>query len=179
MEPDYGRTTPRGHNRLVRDFSADEDSYLNGAPETRSKSPAQSPTRSPLNSPPADNRQWPMRNADEPIHDARGPGVLSPIEESSYYVPSAASISEQARSISEQTNVSGTSSGRLTDFFGTEVFQIVLHNPTTCHQLTKFAQTRFCGENMEFLEQVCTNCGWRKRTHKLIVTGRPLQQAPQ
>jgi phototropin len=62
-------------------------------------------------------------------------------------------------STSEQTNFSGTSSGRLTDFFGTEVFQMVLHNPTTCHQLTKFAQTRFCGENMGFLEQVRFNRG--------------------
>jgi hypothetical protein len=99
-----------------------------------------------------------MRNGDEGNHDTRGPGVLSPFEETSYYAPSAASISEQARSISEQTNVSGSSS-KLTNFFGTEVFQIVLHNPTTCHQLTKFAQTRFCGENMEFLEQVCINPG--------------------
>lgn len=99
-----------------------------------------------------------MRNGDEFNHDPRGPGVLSPIEETSFYAPSAASISEQAHSISEQTSVSG-SSGRLTDFFGIEVFQIVLHNPTTCHQLTKFAQTRFCGENMEFLEQVCYNLG--------------------
>ena len=154
MESDYGRAPPRGHNRLVRDFSADEGSYFNEAQETRPKSPpAQSPIRSPLHSPPADNHQWPIRNGDEPTHGNRGPGVLSPIEETSYYAPSAASISEQARSISERTEASASSS-RLTDFFGTEVFQIVLHNPTTCHQLTKFAQTRFCGENMEFLEHV-------------------------
>jgi hypothetical protein len=87
----------------------------------------------------------------------RGPGALSPIEETSCSTPSAASITEQARSISEQTNVSGSSS-RLADFFSADVFQTVLHNPTTCHQLTKFARTRFCGENMEFLEQVCVQC---------------------
>jgi hypothetical protein len=75
-------------------------------------------------------------------------------KETSYYAPSVASISKQARSISEKTNLSGSSS-RLTDFFGAEVFQIVLNNPTTCPQLTKFAQTHFCGENMEFLDQVC------------------------
>lgn len=46
------------------------------------------------------------------------------------------------------------SSTRLANFFGQEVFQIVLHNPTTSHQLTKFCQTRFCGENMDFLERV-------------------------
>jgi hypothetical protein len=152
MEPDYGRTPPRVHNRLVRDFSAEDNSNSNGVVETRSKSPSQSPLRSALSNSPVDSHQWPIRNGDEVNHDARGPGVLGPIEETSYCAPSAASISEQ-------TNFSRTSSGRLTDFFGAEVFQMVLHNPTTCHQLTRFAQTRFCGENMEFLEQVRFNQG--------------------
>ena len=149
MEPDYGQTPPRVHNRLVRDFSAEDNSNSNGVVETRSKSAAQSPLRSAFSNPPVDSRQWPVRNGDEFDHEIRGPGVLSPIGETSYY----------AASTSEQTNFSGTSSGRLTDFFGAEVFQMVLHNPTTCHQLTKFAQTRFCGENMEFLEQVRFNQG--------------------
>lgn len=175
MDADYGRTTPRSHNRLVRDFSTDEGPHFDGAPETRSKSPtARSPVRSPLNGHLPDNGQWPIRNGEDVIHDNRGPGVLSPIEETSYYAPSAASISEQARSISEQTSVSGSSS-RLTDFFGAEVFQIVLHNPTTCHQLTKFAQTRFCGENMQFLEQVGSKRWLVIRAPWLIRTGRPLQ----
>ena len=47
-----------------------------------------------------------------------------------------------------------TSRSRLADFFGQEIFQIVLHNPTTAHQLRKYAQTRLCGENLEFLEKV-------------------------
>lgn len=42
----------------------------------------------------------------------------------------------------------------LADFFSTEVFNIVLHNPTTAHRLLKFSQARMCGENMEFLEKV-------------------------
>ncbi|KAL9597277.1 MAG: hypothetical protein Q9219_005258 [cf. Caloplaca sp. 3 TL-2023] len=45
--------------------------------------------------------------------------------------------------------------GGLADFFSPEVFQIVLHNPTTAHRLLKFSQARMCGENMEFLEKVC------------------------
>lgn len=45
-------------------------------------------------------------------------------------------------------------SNEIVDFFSPEVFQIVLHNPTTAHQLLKFSQTRFCGENMEFLDKV-------------------------
>ena len=46
------------------------------------------------------------------------------------------------------------SASGLADFFSTEVFQIVLHNPTTAHRLLKFSQARMCGENMEFLEKV-------------------------
>ena len=52
---------------------------------------------------------------------------------------------------SEATTASST---RLANFFGQEVFQIILHNPTTSHQLKKFCQSRFCGENMEFLERI-------------------------
>ena len=40
------------------------------------------------------------------------------------------------------------------DIFSPEIFQIVLHNPTTSHQLLRYSQSRFCGENMEFLEKV-------------------------
>ncbi|KAL8771119.1 MAG: hypothetical protein Q9209_003290 [Squamulea sp. 1 TL-2023] len=42
----------------------------------------------------------------------------------------------------------------LADFFSSEIFQIVLHNPATAHRLHKFSQARMCGENMEFLEKV-------------------------
>ena len=42
----------------------------------------------------------------------------------------------------------------VADFFSPDVFQIVLHNPATAHQLLKFSQARMCGENMEFLERV-------------------------
>ena len=48
----------------------------------------------------------------------------------------------------------GIGSNGLADFFSPEVFQIVLHNPTTAFQLLKFSQNRMCGENMEFLEKV-------------------------
>ena len=58
-----------------------------------------------------------------------------------------------AVSISKASAVSDASS-RFADFFGPGIFQIVLHNPTTSHQLLKFSQARFCGENMEFLEKV-------------------------
>jgi phototropin len=50
---------------------------------------------------------------------------------------------------------SGNGTTPIADFFSPEVFQIVLHNPATAHQLLKFSQARMCGENMEFLERVC------------------------
>jgi spore germination protein YaaH len=55
----------------------------------------------------------------------------------------------------KSNGAAGVGAAGLADFFSPEVFQIVLHNPTTAHQLLKFSQSRFCGENMEFLEKVC------------------------
>ncbi|KAK9791464.1 hypothetical protein SCARD494_07647 [Seiridium cardinale] len=50
--------------------------------------------------------------------------------------------------------VSHSSSTRLPDFFSYEIFQVVLHNPATAHQLLKFSETRVCSENIEFLNKV-------------------------
>lgn len=72
---------------------------------------------------------------------------LEAIEEKSFYAHSVVSTSQQ-------TGVSGSSNSKMPDFFGHEVFQTVLHNPTTAHQLLLFSQSRLCGENMEFLEKV-------------------------
>lgn len=49
----------------------------------------------------------------------------------------------------------GNGSGnQMVDFFSGEVFQIVIHNPTTAHRFLRFCQSRNCGENMEFLQKV-------------------------
>ena len=58
--------------------------------------------------------------------------------------------------IMEETRI-GAPSGNLstmTDFFSSEVFHIVLHNPTTAHRFLRFCQSRACGENIEFLQKV-------------------------
>ena len=47
-----------------------------------------------------------------------------------------------------------TATADVADFFNPEIFQVVLHNPTTSYQMLRFSQSRFCGENMEFLEKV-------------------------
>ena len=78
----------------------------------------------------------------------QSPDAPSIHEEKTTRAPSPDAMSNMAASTTSR------SSGKLTDFFSNEVFQIVLHNPTTSHQLKKFAQTRYCGENLEFLEQV-------------------------
>lgn len=54
-----------------------------------------------------------------------------------------------------QTNSANANHNFLTDFFSPEVFQVVLHNPTTAHRFLRFCQSRACGENLEFLHKVC------------------------
>ena len=93
---------------------------------------------------------------------------LPTVEQSNYKMPqwrevtvdeassksSNAPISDREDSAARPNNMSSIGSNGLADFFSPEVFQIVLHNPTTAHRLLKFSQSRLCGENMEFLEKV-------------------------
>lgn len=72
-------------------------------------------------------------------------------DEDHAYVPPPSSFSSPKQQTFGDRGLNG-----LADFFSSEVFQIVLHNPTTAHRLSKFSQARMCGENMEFLEKVCT-----------------------
>ncbi len=98
--------------------------------------------RNGIASPPEDLRklEFNLERLDEDLH------------EKTYYEPSVSSISNSVA----HSNITGVSasSSRLPDFFSSEIFQIVLHNPTTQHQLLKFSQSRLCGENLEFLEKV-------------------------
>lgn len=52
----------------------------------------------------------------------------------------------------------------MTDFFSSEIFHIVLHNPTTAHRFLKFCQSRACGETIEFLQRVRVG----KMKHKAV-----------
>ncbi|ETI22710.1 hypothetical protein G647_06786 [Cladophialophora carrionii CBS 160.54] len=76
---------------------------------------------------------------------------LEAIEEKSSYEPS---VTETVSRASQNTSLTTTSANRLPDFFTADVFQVVLHNPTTAHQLLKFSRSRLCAENMEFLDKV-------------------------
>lgn len=55
---------------------------------------------------------------------------------------------------SGSTAVVSSNRDNMTDFFSWEVFQIVLHNPTTAHRFLRFCQSRACGENITFLQHV-------------------------
>ncbi|KZL79721.1 blue light receptor [Colletotrichum incanum] len=67
-------------------------------------------------------------------------------------------MSDDSMSISRQStskhSMTSSGSSRGVDFLGPGIFQIVLHNPTTVHQLLKFAEARFCSESVEFLKKV-------------------------
>ena len=48
----------------------------------------------------------------------------------------------------------GSYGSNVTDFFSSDIFQIVIHNPTTAYRFLRFCQSRNCGESMEFLQKV-------------------------
>lgn len=79
---------------------------------------------------------------------------LDPINEQSTYAGSIVSTSRSQITDVRSAAPSGSSTSRLPDFFSSEVFQIVLHNPLTSRQLLKFARQRLCAENMEYLSAV-------------------------
>lgn len=63
------------------------------------------------------------------------------------------SVRSVRNSISGRTAKSSASQS-MPDFFSSEIFQVVLHNPTTAYQLLKFSESRLCSENVEFLAKV-------------------------
>lgn len=70
-------------------------------------------------------------------------------------VLSSGALSVSARFQADRRSVlSHASSIRLPDFLSYEIFQAVLRNPTTAHQLLRFSETRLCSQNIEFLNKV-------------------------
>ncbi|KLU84445.1 hypothetical protein MAPG_03487 [Magnaporthiopsis poae ATCC 64411] len=68
------------------------------------------------------------------------------------------------------TSIGGTSmtgGSRMPDFFGPSIFQVVLRNPTTVHQLRKYCESRFCDENIEFLQHIDL---YHNRLNEIITT---------
>lgn len=104
------------------------------------------------------------RYVPRPSHDsARGPRHASFTAGSSAHKPVSTAnkvITDAGLAVSNnlpadrRSIVSHASSSRLPDFFSYEIFQVVLRNPTTAHQLLKFSETRLCSENIDFLNKV-------------------------
>ena len=44
----------------------------------------------------------------------------------------------------------------MADFFAPDVFQAVLNDPATAVRLKAFCEINACGENIAFLEKVCS-----------------------
>ncbi|KAJ8070816.1 hypothetical protein OCU04_001177 [Sclerotinia nivalis] len=57
-------------------------------------------------------------------------------------------------SVSSRNGVGLSGAVNFADFFSSEVFYVVLHNPTTAHRFLKFCQGRSCSENLEFLQKI-------------------------
>lgn len=135
MEPP---TVPR--RRLIVDF-VDDELPTPVARRMPSKEGWMSPQRPSMDIIPERSENM----ASTPISHPQQDLTLTPINESSSYEHSVST---------QPTTVSGHSASRLAEFFSPEVLHIVLHNPTTAHQLRKFARSRLCGENLDFLEKV-------------------------
>jgi len=142
----------RSRERFVRDYSTDgmlaPVSRSRASPANEHLNGARSPQRRDShNGFDRNHAMDQVASPEEPDEIGRLDSNLEAVVEREDYEPS---ISTQ------HTSATGSSSTRLADFFGADVFQIVLHNPTTAHQLKKFAQSRLCGENLEFLDKVRT-----------------------
>lgn len=135
MEPP---TIPR--RRLILDYS-DEETQAPTARRMPSREDWMSPQRPSMDIIPEKPENLDSTPISQPARDV----VLTPINESSSYEHSVST---------QPTSVSGHSATRLADFFSSDILHIVLHNPTTAHQLRKFARSRLCGENLDFLEKV-------------------------
>ncbi|KAG0649428.1 Root phototropism 1 [Hyphodiscus hymeniophilus] len=115
---------------------------------SRPSSPRQEQMSFPLRSnPPASPRERSGSRSDRGDRDNLSPKMSS----SRGYDQTPGSSNSETLSGSPPT---GRNAENITDFFSPEVFQIVIHNPTTAHRFLKFCQSRACGENMEFLQKV-------------------------
>lgn len=126
-------------------------------------SPARPSRSSPL-SPRQDQMPSPLRS-NPPTSSIERYGTIADRGEKDYSSSrkgSSRGDDEASRSSKSETLAgsppTGNSGMNITDFFSSEVFRIVIHNPTTAHRFLKFCQSRACGENMEFLQKAGSLC---------------------
>jgi hypothetical protein len=131
--------------------------------DAESKKPLVDRTIPPVPQRPVHQKTY--RSVDDVImyndYSARSNGIGSPPHEAisggpiirRRYSDEDISVRSVRNSISGRTAKS-TASQSMPDFFSSEIFQVVLHNPTTAYQLLKFSESRLCSENVEFLAKV-------------------------
>lgn len=121
---------------------------LSQAPHDSINKTASLPPLSPANS---SRREHELSNSRTTAHDERRGGSRGGDLGNSRSTTECESVSsESGRTMSP----GGSANANMTDFFSSEVFNIVLHNPTTAHRFLRFCQSRACGENIEFLQKV-------------------------
>ncbi len=114
--------------------------------------PRRSASRGPM-SPRRDQMVDPLR-VSPPGSSSELPGSRSDGDERDHPSTQRTSLKGDDE-IRRSETLAGTPAGmNVTDFFSSDVFQMVIHNPTTAHRFLKFCQSRACGENMEFLQKV-------------------------
>ena len=118
----------------VTTMESNQGVRINGAPVTRNGVP-------------------PVTNKQQNHHQDANVDEISAIAPNAISTDTVLTTSDNTAGIS-RVGIDATMNKGVADFFSPEIFNIVLHNPTTAHQLLRFSQNRFCGENMEFLEKV-------------------------
>ncbi|MCJ1228994.1 hypothetical protein MMC12_005658 [Toensbergia leucococca] len=117
----------------VTTMESNQGVRINGAPVTRNGVP-------------------PVTNKQQNHHQDANVDEISAIAPNAISTDTVLTTSDNTAGIS-RVGIDATMNKGVADFFSPEIFNIVLHNPTTAHQLLRFSQNRFCGENMEFLEK--------------------------
>lgn len=93
--------------------------------------------------------------------------ALSPSGVSSFSKPGPA-VSVVSHDNAPTPSIRSESSKKMPEFFSQTTFQTVLNNPTISHQFLKFACSRLCGENLEFLGKVSRYRGLLEEVSKSV-----------
>ena len=156
--PDYRPDGKMEHDgtRLCGDGASSHDGYGDYEPGLARTNDGR------VISPPVDGHTEPILDHGQiDMHDLDTalPAIPHDINKNTY-VNKTRALSPSITSTSEFSSSGGSTGaapappGKVPEFFSQAVFQTVLHIPTIAHQLLRFAQSRLCGENMDFLARV-------------------------
>lgn len=136
-----------GAKRLVRDYST--DGMLAPPSRFRSYAEEEKPRRSDKGKMPQEDLGKIQEEA-ELLQDSTEDLTIPKPAVETY----ESSVSTDQTATESTTSTSVATDAKLANFFGPEVFQLILQNPTTAYQLRRYAQSKLCEENLDFLEMV-------------------------